>query len=207
MAISAMGLKSIIQNSFDCTIKLQQEPNFNKSNSLKSSALVSNLGNGLCQALNNPNANLNVIKVDSQGHKSAGEWLLDITITTNDCDGFKKDILWAVESETNCGWKAFCDDFAKLVHVNAHNYLYMNGLNHSTSFGMSKYVSERLIKASSILSKYSIECLFFGFWASPCKPKNGTTYSIWDEISLNKFQHLQKIQLYKYQNGTFSLVN
>jgi len=204
MVLRGQELKAIIQQSFDDALNWKNHPKFCDNNALKASALVSNLGRSLCELLKTHDITLNVVTVDGEGHKKPGEWLLDIVITKNDSNGFRKQIVWAIESETDTGLKPFCDDFAKLVHVKSENYLYMNGLNHKTTKGRDEYVANRLKYATSVLTKMDIQFLYLGFWASPCKPDNDVVYSIWDELPSGRFQHLRKILLYFYQDGHFT---
>lgn len=202
-AIPGSDLRRILQRSFDDAIESSTASHF--SNALKSSKLVSNLGHYLYHALNNTQLTLNVVTVDNEGNKSPGEWLLDVAITQNDGNGFRQRIVWAVESETDTAWKAFYDDFAKLMHVRSANYLYLNGLNHRTVPGMEKYVHQRLEIAQRILRRSRIQNLYFGFCASPCKPDKYTE-SIWDVIASTVFEHIKTVRLYYYTNGVFTPV-
>ena len=162
-------LKDILIESFNSSLKFTNVEKFKDSNSLKSTKFVSIFGESLFnEFFNDPAYKLNMIRVDDEGKRYAGEWLLDITITKT-INGHKKDIIVAVESESNTSKKAFDDDFAKLTHVKAENHIYLNGLNQITSRGMQNYINNRLSYAESLLNLNEYSSFFIGFWASPKK--------------------------------------
>jgi hypothetical protein len=199
-----MDLAKAIQYSLDSAVKWSTDNNVG-SNALRSAAFVSNLGDRLFHLLADDTLFLNVINVTQEGKKEPGEWLLDITITENAADGFRKKIVWAVESESNCSKKAFYDDFAKLIHVNAENHLYLNGINHNTEMGRESYIKKRLKLAEQLVGK-SNKNLWFCFWASPCK--SGKCSSNWNEVHSNgALSHLNRVLLYRLENEGFIMID
>ena len=199
--IDKYKLKSILSNSFNSARKYTNVDYFKDSNALKSAKFVSIFAQSLFNAFYpNLDYKLNVIKVDDEGNKYSGEWLLDITIT-EDTNGFKKNIILGVESESNTSEKAFNDDFAKLIHTKAKNYIYLNGLNQKTPKGKQNYIRKRLLYAKSFLNSEEYPSFFFGFWTSP--QKNNESDSIWSAINNGKLIHLKETQLYEYNKGDF----
>ncbi|MEI6333592.1 MAG: hypothetical protein WCS87_03465 [Methylococcaceae bacterium] len=188
-----------IQKGFDSAVRWAKDrPEV--SNQLKSSKFVHSIGEKLFTLQPKDTVNLNVIKVNDQGIKESGEWLLDITITQN-IDGFKNKIVWAVESESDVSKKAFHNDFAKLFHINSENYLYLNGLNHKTMKGKDKYIEKRLKEVDEII-KNCDKTFWFAFWASPCQSNESP--SIWKELhEEGKFKHLKKVRLFKFEEGSY----
>ena len=173
-------------------------------NSLKSAKFVSTVGDSIFnEFFKNPDYYLNVITVNDQGNKLPGEWLLNITITQN-IQKFRRKIILAVESESSTSIKAFNDNFAKLVHIRADNYIYLNGLDQKTERGKQNYIACRLSYAQNLLSAESYPSFYLGFWASPKKIKGYK--SIWSAIIEGKYAHLKKVELYKYQNDDFIIV-
>ncbi|RIH66179.1 hypothetical protein D1164_04515 [Mariniphaga sediminis] len=193
-------LKEVLNSSFLSSLNITANDNFHL-NALKSAKFVSTVGHSLFNEFyKNTDYTLNVIPVDDQGNKLPGEWLLDVAITQN-VHGFRKKIILAVESESSTSIKAFNDDFAKLVHIRADNYIYLNGLDQKTEKGKQDYTDRRLLYAKNLLSTGSYPSFYLGFWASPKKIKGYK--SIWAAILDGEFSHLKKVELYKYQNGDF----
>jgi len=199
--IDDIRLKNILQNCLDHSIELSSKDNFPQSNSLKSSLFVSEFASTVYEEFFNYPANKrNVITVKENGEKQPGEWLLDITITKNVGD-FKERILLAVESESNTSIKSFHEDFAKLLHIKAENYIYLNGLDQKTKSGRDIYISKRNSYALRLMRNAGINSFYLGFWASP--RKIGNVDSIWNELPDGKFRHLNQVTLYKFINNTF----
>ncbi len=71
MTLGKQELKTIIQRSFDDALGSKNHEEFHGNNALKASALVSNLGCSLFNALDNSNLKLNVITVDRGGEQEA----------------------------------------------------------------------------------------------------------------------------------------
>ncbi len=193
-----------IQESFDSAVSWAEKRAID-DNQLKSAMFVSNIGDVLYRLKGDETLWLNKIKVPENSNeegkwkKESGEWLLDITITKNENDlknGFKKEVVWAVESESDCSIKDFNDDFAKLFHINSINYLYLNGLNHKTKEGKDKYIENRLKEVEAITKNWN-KTFWFAFWASPCKYE---IPSIWDKLD-GEFKHLRNVRLFKFENG------
>ena len=187
-----------IQEGFDSAVSWANKST-NADNQLKSAMFVSKIGDVLYQLQGDETLSLNSIKVnENSGEKESGEWLLDITITKNE-NGFKKEIVWAVESESDCSKKAFNDDFAKLFHISSVYHLYLNGLNHKTKDGEDKYIENRLKEVEAIIQGCN-KTFWFAFWASPCK--YGIFSSIWNELD-GEFKHLRDVRLFKFEHGTY----
>jgi hypothetical protein len=196
-------LQNILNESLISSINFSSYNKF-QHNFLKSAKFVSIFGEGIFnQVFNQSDFRLNMIKVDDYGKKYTGEWLLDIAITQN-TDGFRKKIILAVESESDTSIKSFNDDFAKLIHIKAQNYIYLNGINHSSTQGMENYISNRLEYAESLLNANEFPIFFIAFWPSPKKVKNSE--SIWNSILDGKYLHLNKVFLYEYISGKFQKV-
>lgn len=200
-----LDLKEVIQKSF-CSAVNWSNDNGKKhfSNALKSAYFVSKLGENLISFWGDKTLKKNVIHVDNLGKKHSGEWLLDLTIVKNYHSGnyrdFIKKIVWAVESESSTSFKAFNDDFLKLVHIKADNYLYLNGLNQKTQQGANNFIKKRVELAEKILSEIFPDSFnnpfYLGFWCSPCKKGNN---SLWNQ--LNHMNYLQNIHLFKYEKN------
>lgn len=196
-----------IQTCFDESVSWAKDWSV-LDNQLKSAKFVHEIGNMLWI---DKSLKLNVItapeipekdkKTGNWKHKKgSGEWLLDVTITQN-IDGFKKKIVWAVESESHCSKGAFHEDFAKLFHINSDNHLYLNGLKQKTNEGKDKYIGKRLKEVEEII-KDCDRTFWFAFWASPCKYKQFT--SIWDHLNEEgEFNHLKDIRLFKFESGSY----
>jgi len=205
--IEIIKLKSVLQESFDKALMISKRNTFIQLrtyiqlNSLKSAKFVSDFANNMYKDFfNYPGIKLNVIEVDDKGKKYPGEWLLDITIT-KDVNGFKDRILLAVESESNTSKKAFDEDFAKLIHIKAENYIYLNGLDQKSINGKDNYITNRISYAEKLMRNMRINNFYLGFWASP--RKIGNVGSIWDELPDGKFKHLSDVSLYKFIKGNF----
>ena len=197
-------LKEILNDSLSTASKFINKEPFNKDNKLKSAKFVSIFGELIFNKFFKSSDNvLNMVKVDNSGYKQHGEWLLDITIT-QDSKGFKKNIILAVESESDSSEKAFNDDFAKLIHIKAINYIYLNGVNQKTPKGLENYISKRLLYAENILNFSNYSSFYLGFWPSP--KKISKIDSIWLAFPNDIYSHLNKIFLYKLINGKFEKV-
>lgn len=202
--IDKYKLKKILNNGFHSALKFTDEGKFKDSNSLKSAKFVSIISESIFNEFyNNSGNNLNVIKVDGQGNKDPGEWLLDACITQNTI-GFKKKIILAMESESDTSLKAFNDDFAKLIHIKAENYIYLNGLNQKTNLGNQKYINNRLLYAQQLMNPEEFSTFFIAFWASPKKIRGFE--SIWSAINDGELEHLKEVYLYEYSDGIFCKV-
>ena len=148
-----------------------------------------------------------VIKVDEQGEKSSGEWLVDACITEKISSDFVSRIVFAMESESETSKKAFNEDFAKLVHLNASVKLYLNGLKHREkqgTRGAEQYIERRIDYASRIVRRTRASGqIFLGFWPSPGKFKGD---SFKDDSHVSAWQclpcHLKTIRLFEFR-GTF----
>ena len=167
------------------------------------------------KTINNNYYMLNVQAVNDEGHKSNGEWLLDFCITQQQKleNGSKANyindkIIWACESEAATGAKDFCDDFGKLLCVNAENYIYMNGLDQvigtqaNASQPRANYINNRIEYIKNIIqnSQNMINCIYIVFWLSP-KVKKG--------FSCSTAAHNESYVSQKYNNsdGAHSIWN
>lgn len=158
-----------------------------------------------CLLQRSPGLRLRVIKVDERGIREPGEWLVDACIVKE--HGESKDvrfidrIVFAMESESHTGTRAFNEDFAKLVHLDAEHKLYLNGLSQTTPQGTSNYMQRRREYVEAILKRIRPSGEFYlGFWPSPGKPKTrgDTVDSIWSELQSRKWCHLRKIRLWHF---------
>lgn len=176
-----------------------------QENRLLSAKFVWEVSNNIHGEIFDEKYYLNVIKVDDNGKKKPGEWLVDACITEGKKrKEFIRKIVFVMESESGIDTKAFNEDFAKLVHVKAAHKLYLNGLNQKTRKGVEKYIKTRLAYAKQFLNKEDEDTLYFGFWPSPGKLGNESRSSAWKQ--LKKFPHLNKIHLYKFTQGNFNQV-
>ena len=200
-----------IKNIIHSSLKISIENSSEMTNQIKSSLFVSNLGkmlNEYCKGL----FQTNYISVDSKGKKTSGEWMLDISVTkqvevTEEFNGkvIKKlintNLIWAVESETSTSTIDFCMDFGKLLCVNSENYLYLNGLNHSTPKKSEEYVEKRIDTVTKLLQDMELtENLYYGFFPTPGKTAGND--SIWAEILKGNYSHLG-LRLFKFQGKVF----
>ncbi|MYH17030.1 MAG: hypothetical protein F4149_17840 [Gammaproteobacteria bacterium] len=156
---------------------------------------------------------LRVIEVRDCGKKKSGEWLVDACITEERCHAetppFIDRIVFAMESESNTGQRAFDHDFAKLVHLNADYKLYLNGLSQTTCQGMCNYITRRCEYVETILNRVRpLGEFYFGFWPSPAKPRNGScqSVSIWKDLLCGKWGHLNKIRLWRFDKCSRKLI-
>ena len=150
-----------------------------------------------------PDQHLHVIRVDEDGNKLPGEWLLDACITDDTEDEFKDRVIFAMESESHTSKRAFDEDFAKLVHVNAAVKLYLNGLNQQSSDGVDAYIESRRDYAEKVIKRtHSSGQWFLGFWPSPGKLTGADNTSAWQCLPT----HLREIRLFEFR-GTFVKVH
>ena len=155
---------------------------------------------------------LRVIEVDDRGERKPGEWLVDACVTEERCEEglrFIDRIVFAMESESDTGRRAFHDDFAKLAHLNAERKLYLNGLSQTTCRGMRKYIRSRREYAEAILNRITPPGEFYlGFWPSPAKPRSGRGEldSIWRGLRRGKWPHLNRIRLWRFDERAGRLV-
>ena len=146
-----------------------------------------------------PDQHLHVIEVDDDGNKRPGEWLLDACVTDDTADKFKDRVIFAMESESHTSKRAFDEDFAKLVHVNAAVKLYLNGLNQQSSDGVDGYIEGRRKYAEEVIKRtHSPGQWFLGFWPSPGKLTGADNTSAWQRLPA----HLRTVRLFEFQ-GTF----
>ena len=166
-----------------------------------------------CIARRSRGCRLRVIKVEDGGKREPGEWLVDACVTmeraiSGNCP-FIERIVFAMESESNTGKRAFNDDFAKLVHLEAKHKLYMNGLNHRTAGGMETYMEGRREYAEAVLDRFPPSGEFYlGFWPSPEKPRNSARRvdSIWRRLQSGEWPHLNGIRLWRFDRRAGRLV-
>ena len=179
-----------------------------QENRLLSAKFVWEVSNNIHGEIFDEKYYLNVIKVDDNGKKKPGEWLVDACITEGKKrKEFIRKIVFAMESESGIDTKAFNEDFAKLVHVKAAHKLYLNGLNQKTPRGVENYIKTRLEYAKQCLNKEDVGTFYFGFWPSPGKFKSRareSSTSIWKEFG--QHPHLNKIHLYKFAQKDFHLI-
>ena len=175
--------------------------NYRKSAASRlSSKFVSEVANVIHASIF-PDRNLQVIGVNDDGGKLPGEWLLDACIT-EDTDGFKDRVIFAMESESDTSKREFDRDFAKLVHVNAATKLYLNGLNQLTNDGVETYIKDRIEYAEEVLRRTrSSGQWFIAFWPSPGKLRRTET-SAWQCLP----SHLAEVRLFEFR-GKFVEVN
>ena len=141
---------------------------------------------------------LKVIPVDSEGNKRPGEWLVDACIT-EDTDEFIDRIVFAMESESDTAKKAFDEDFAKLVHLDAAVKLHLNGLNQRSKDGMEDYIEDRCNYAAKVITRTRpVGQWFLGFWPSPGKLAGTESTSAWECLP----PHLAAIRLFEFR-GSF----
>ena len=166
-----------------------------------------------CLQRRSPGLCLRVIGVDERGEKQSGEWLVDACITEEHCDTeslrFIDRIVFAMESESDTGKRAFNDDFAKLVHLNAEHKLYLNGLDQTTRPGMERYVESRCEYAEAVLQRTRPSGEFhLGFWPSPGKPKarGSSLDSIWRGLQCGEWPHLDGIRLWHFDKRAGKLI-
>lgn len=171
-----------------------------------------------CLTQRSPRLRLKVIKVDDEGKKEPGEWLVDACITEEHCERmgdarvphrFIDRIVLAMESESSTGRQAFNDDFAKLIHLEGKYKLYLNGLDQKTCRGMSKYIKGRCEYVESILKRVQPSGeIYLGFWPSPRKPRSSSfsVDSIWRELQCSEWRHLNMIHLWRFDRCTEKLV-
>lgn len=195
-----------IKEAFEKAHSLSNKGKFKEYNGLKSAKFVFEVGRKLEEKTKDESSSDNIVsyvqKVDDEGNKEPGEWLLDIVIaeTTEITDPkvsnskaiINSKIIWAVESESALGLPEFAEDFGKLLAINSEKYLYLNGVNpNQTNF--EEYVERRLNTTNEILDKLNFNGeLYFGFWPSPAKEDETSGWENDIEDLLNK------IRLYKW---------
>ena len=141
---------------------------------------------------------LKVIPVDSDGDKRSGEWLVDACITEG-TGKFIDRIVFAMESESATSKKAFDEDFAKLVHLDAAVKLHLNGLKQTNKDRMKRYIEDRCNYAAKVIKRTRpVGQWFLGFWPSPGKLAGTTKTSAWECLP----PHLEAIRLFEFR-GSF----
>ena len=220
IAISDQELLRNTQNGFNRALSatdtiLRDENNMAGPGRL-SAKFVYQVSKAICKSLERRLPDklcLRVIKVNDQGIRKSGEWLVDACITEEHREAgnlpFIDRIVFAMESESNTGQRAFNDDFAKLVHLNAKYKLYLNGLSQTTHRGMCDYIKRRCEYVEAILNRIQPSGEFYlGFWPSPAKPKTSdrSLDSIWRGLLSGKWDHLNKIRLWHFDKRSRKLV-
>lgn len=151
------------------------------------------------------------INVGMEGKRKSGEWLLDMCVVETEefsteyrrgretkVRVFEK-MLFAMESEADTSAKSFAEDFAKLLVVDSSHKLYLNGVDQRKPAGLCSYIQSRNRLASNILKRNRKPSSFYmGYWPSPGQP-SWKERSLWD--CLEKHEHLNKIRLFRYQDG------
>jgi hypothetical protein len=200
---------SIIANSLSDAISQKDMPGF-ELNQTKSSLIVSIFASNLKSDWSVTDCSLKVVKVDPDGQKHSGEWLLDIVIAKEiqiKEKGFTvytvTNLEWAIESESNSGLAAFASDFSKLAVIKSSNYLYLHGFNQATEKAALEFFKRRLDFANKILmAGGGVPSQFFiAFYPSPEKPVfKSDAQTIWDLIpdgNSPQFNQLRKIHLFQ----------
>lgn len=166
-----------------------------------------------CLMPRSPGLCLRVIEVGELGERKSGEWLVDACITEEHRESeslsFIDRVVFAMESESDTGKRAFHDDFAKLVHLNAEYKLYLNGLSQTTCRGMRKYMNSRCEYVESVLNRIRPTGEFFlRFWPSPGKPRTSrsTVDSIWRGLQRGEWSHLNGVRLRRFDQGAGKLI-
>lgn len=172
------------------------------SSQLISSIFVHEVASSIYTVCFERNGKLKVIGVNDKYEKISGEWLVDSCIVDYQ-HSFIKKITFALESESNTSKRAFNEDFAKIIHLNAEYKLYLNGTNQKTEKGTYRYIDERLRYAESVLKDMLINNLYLAFWPSPRidATHENIRSSLWKNF--DKYPHLNTIHLYKYTDGKF----
>ena len=156
------------------------------------------------------------IKVDKEGVKTAGEWLLDAVW----CKGskvwqaeskriFPTFIRAALECESDTSERDFFIDFAKLTHIRSDIKIFLGGVNQKSRDNLLKYIEKRREQAGKFITecRENLESTewFLAFWPSPGKLKNSQYNSLWDELGKRSddTSHLSSIYAYKLRGNFF----
>ncbi len=202
-------LTSIVREGLGRALRVKSQGKFATSNPARSSKFVFEVAKGLADEIKVPMERVDVQRVDDIGKKSSGEWLLDVCIhekaPVRDRGAGKKKaiamlrskLLWAIESESHTGMKAFATDFAKLLHVRAENHLYLNGVAQVKPADIETYIRRRLETVVQDIIEAGISGIggfFLGFWPSPKKLGNPRR-SQWDTFRDEEL--LRRVRVYK----------
>ena len=191
------------------------------SNSLRSSKFA----HFACEALDglvrkagsseHPRPKLRHIKIPELKPLS-GEWLLD-GVWTQDVSmddrieqHFPLHICCALECESNTSGRAFFEDFAKLLVVDADVKIFLGGLNQTTEGGVSRYINRRISQCNGILKHQSLGAdWYIGFWPSPqnSPTEDENPKSLWSDLHQGNYAFLKAVQLFHLSEDGFARVN
>ena len=193
------------------------------SNSLRSARFVSDA----CEELKplveeaRPHCSLKRrrIRVDGEGKRHGGEWLLDVTWTedrkpdTRMQDPTPVRIRCALECESSTAGHEYFIDFAKLLVVRSDIKIFLGGLSQGTPEGAEDYVNTRVMQSQELLKSLQIEesstDWHLAFWPSTRNvegPKDGENRSLWNMLDKPKYEHLNKVRLFHWRDGNFERV-
>lgn len=153
------------------------------------------------------------IRVDDDGRKHPGEWLLDLVWTVDLCpdprmatrQAVPGRLVCAVESESDTSGQAWFIDLAKLVHVRSEVKLFLGGLDQTTPAAAEAYIGRRLEQTRALLTHPEVRdahtAWFVAFWPSP--RKHGDR-SLWEQLAL--YPHLGHVRLFSLGDGGFDAV-
>ena len=153
MRLSNNDVANIVFESFVTAFKEKNQGELKDNNPFRSSYFVSLIGEKLENHFFDAKTNYQNIQSIENNKKSSGEWLFDISVTSQleiiddrYIDGKSKintNILFACESEFDTSLAAFTTDFGKLICSNANQYLFIQGLNQSTEKGRKEFIESR----------------------------------------------------------------
>ena len=153
------------------------------------------------------------IRVDDQGTKYPGEWLLDgawtedVTPDKQMTKAVPRKIRCALECESSTSGFDYFTDFSKLLSVASDTKLFLVGLNQQTKQGAFRYINRRVLQSSALVRDQYDPTLptdwYLAFWPSPLDVGG---QSLWERIDDETLTHLRTIVLYHYVDSTFQVV-
>lgn len=210
-------LKSLLKIALAKSIEAKDRGKFRGrpgSNSLRSARFVWEVSECLWKSYEGkPGLERFVQRVNDDGIKKGGEWMLDIAIARvlplraeKSQDLVNTELVWAVESEYSTRRGEFARDFGKLICVRSETKLYLNGFNHAVG-NEGPFIVRRVEEVTAFLDRVSkVEgesqiggffnrALYLSFWPSPEQDPNGTA-SLWD--TRNKKDLVESIRLLEF---------
>ncbi|MFK7936659.1 MAG: hypothetical protein AB8G22_24310 [Saprospiraceae bacterium] len=188
MRLTNKQVGKIVFNAFQQTFREKDNGNLRKNNSFRSAYFVSLIGKRLNEHFVDAKTNYQAIDSINSSGKLSGEWLYDISVTTQlkiiderkGCgfSAINTNVLFACESEFDTSLQSFTTDFGKLICSNANQYLFIQGLNQKTSTGRRSFIDSRISIIKKTLEHLISDDFVLAFVPTPGKIGN---FSFWDE--------------------------
>jgi hypothetical protein len=196
MKLTNIEIADFVYQSFLIAFNEKDTAKLKNDNPFRSSYFVSLIGEKL-ENHYSKSAKTNYQHINSleERKKSTGEWLFDISVTsqmeiidTRHSDGksmINTNILLACESEFETSLSAFTTDFGKLICSGANQYMFIQGLNQSTEAGRKEFINFRKEIIQNQLRHLIRDDFLLAFIPTPGKIGNNSFWNTHEENILD----------------------